>query len=106
MLAAGCSVPPEQIPGEYVSADRYRLYSCDQVERESARINARAGEIAAVLEQYAQSDPPRNGLTYWPEYARLKGERAALHQAALRRQCSVVSRVRTDAPMPAMQVPP
>jgi hypothetical protein len=105
-MLTGCSVYPHEIPREYVSSDRYRLYNCEQMERESARIDARASEIAATLAKFAQDDPPRNGLPLWPAYARLKGEHAALQQSAMYRQCAVTTRLGTQAPIPASAITP
>jgi hypothetical protein len=105
-MLTGCSVYPHEIPREYASANKYRLYNCDHVERESYRIDVRATQLAATLEKYAQSDPPLNGLALWPEYARLKGEHAALHKAAAARGCAVPTRVRMGAPPAGMEIEP
>jgi len=104
-LAMGCSVPAKDIPGEYVSSSRYRAYDCEQLASESARIHTHETQLAAILDRFAQHDPPLNGLAFWPEYARLKGERAALQQAAFARTCPAITPVRMNAPPPRAPSP-
>jgi hypothetical protein len=105
-LVMGCSVPSKDIPGEYVSPSRYRAYNCEQLASESARVHTRETQIAAIVDRFAQHDPPLNGLPFWPEYTRLKGERAALQQAAFASACSTTTPVRMNSPPPSSVITP
>ena len=98
----GCSTPSKDITPVQVSPLQYAAYDCEQIAGEQRRIHQRAGEVGARLDQAASNDKVLawSSLLVWPtlfflggtkkqeaEYARLRGEYEALHQAAVLRKC-------------------
>lgn len=117
---AACATQPDKIATSYVSPLQYKSYDCDQVAMELGRVTRRAGELQASLKKTADDDQAQMAvglILLWPtlffleggdgpeaqEYARLKGERDALEQAAVEKKC-IVNSVQTpteEAPAPA-----
>lgn len=115
-LALGaCASKPEDIATSYVSPLLYQQYNCDQMRMELARVSRRASELRGTLQKTAKDDQAQVAvsLIFWPslffleggdgvqaqEYARLKGERDALEQAAIGKNCSI--EVKTTPPSSA-----
>lgn len=105
MVLAGCATHPDSIGAQYVSPDMYNSFTCDQIRAEGTRLDRRLGELHASLSSEAESDQMETAvglILFWPalfflegsnspqtaEYARLKGERDALSQAAVRKSCA------------------
>lgn len=104
LALAGCSTASKDIVATPVSPMQYANYDCDQIAAEQRRIYARVGEIGGRLDQAAGNDNViawTGGLLFWPalfflggtkaqeaEYARLKGEYDALHQAGIMKKCA------------------
>lgn len=95
LLVSGCSGNPKKIEASYVSALKYREYSCTDIDDEITTINERTVELDKKLRRHSYV----NALTMtagmvlgWPamllmtgggstvkaEYSQLKGERDAL----------------------------
>jgi hypothetical protein len=94
-LVSGCSSNPKNIDAAYVSALKYRQYSCADIDTEITAINERT----AALDKKLRKRAPKNALNMaaglvlgWPamllmsggastitvEYSQLRGERNAL----------------------------
>jgi hypothetical protein len=101
-MAAGCSTASRDVTAAQVSPMPYEAYACEQLSAEGERIRARAAELAARLDKAAENDRKLvvASLLFLPtlfaiggtkdeeaEYARLKGEHAALRQVASRKGC-------------------
>ena len=100
----GCATSSKNISASYVSPMQYHSYDCDQLTLEAQRIHARVNELTGRLDQAASNDKwimAAGLLLVWPalfalggtnekeaEYARLKGEYDAIHQAAVMRKCT------------------
>ena len=116
-LALGaCASSPEKIQTTYVSPLQYQDYSCPQVAAELSRVTRRAGELQGSLKKDADADAWQVGvglILLWPvllaleggdgpeaaEYSRLKGERDALEQVAIQKNCGIqVEEVVAPAP--------
>lgn len=113
MSTYGCSTSSKKISASYVSPMQYHAYDCDQLALESQRIQARVNELSGRLDQAATNDKwimTAGLLLVWPalfalggtkeqeaEYARLKGEYDAIHQAAVMRKCTGVPATETAA---------
>jgi len=103
LLLSGCASRSEDISAAYVSPIQYNTYTCDQIREETARVTAHAQRLAGEVDDNATGDAVAVGVgvvLFWPalffidgdgveaqEYARLKGERTALEQAAIRKNC-------------------
>ncbi len=106
LLAVGCASQPDNIKSSYVSPVQYESYDCRQVQSEMQRVSHRASELRGDLKTKADIDAVQMGVglvLFWPaiffleggdgaeasEYARLKGEKEALEQAAIQKKCGV-----------------
>jgi len=107
LLAAtlsGCASSPDKMASAYVSPIQYQDYDCKQVGAELKRVSRRAQELYGQLDKTASNDAAQMAVgmvLFWPalffleggdgpeaaEYARLKGERDALEQVAIQKQC-------------------
>ena len=105
VAVAGCATTPGEIQAASLSPLAYKEYSCAEIAAESGRVSARESELHAVLEERADTDAVQMGvgmLLLWPtlfwldgdgveteEYAKLKGERVALREAAAAKRCDL-----------------
>lgn len=104
----GCASQPQDIATVYVSPIQYQNFNCSQIASEIQRVNRRASELEGTLQETADNDAGQMGvglLLFWPalffleggdgpqaqEYARLKGERDALEQSAIQKNCGTSS---------------
>ena len=102
----GCASQPDKIATSYVSPLQYQDYTCKQIGMELGSVTRRANELAGTLKKKADNDAIQMGvglILLWPtlfaleggdgaeaaEFARLKGERYALEQAAVQKSCSL-----------------
>jgi hypothetical protein len=107
-LITGCASQPKDIAATSVSTIQYENYSCKQVGMEMNRVSGRADDLYASLKQRADNDAMQMGvglILFWPtlflleggdgpeaaEYARLKGERTALDQVAVAKECDTAA---------------
>ena len=105
-VSAGCASSPDKIATTYVSPMQYQNYTCEQTTAEMTRVSRRATELQGTLEKTANNDTAQMAigmLIFWPallfleggngpeaaEYARLKGEKDALEQVAIQKNCAV-----------------
>lgn len=111
-ILAGCASSSKDIVSASVSPLQYQNYTCDQLLSENSRIQNKAIELGARLDQSAQNDKAITGvalLLFWPaafalggnkaqeaEYARLKGESDAIGQTLVMRNCGM----RAGSPVP------
>ena len=102
-LLTGCSTASQNISSEYISPHQYQSYDCDQLAQESSRILVRVKQLGVRLDQAASNDKAIGvvgAILFWPalfalggtkqqeaEYARLKGEYEAVHQAQIVKKC-------------------
>jgi len=107
-LITGCASQPKDIAATSVSTIQYENYSCKQVGMEMNRVGTRVDDLYASLKQRADNDAMQMGVglvLFWPtlflleggdgpeaaEYARLKGERLALDQVAVGKECDTAA---------------
>lgn len=121
---AGCSTASKDIVPVNVSPMQYAHYDCDQIAAEQLRIHGRVTQLGGRLDQAAANDQAIGwvgGLLFWPalfwlggtkeqeaEYARLRGEYEALHQAAIQKKCAAAlppTQQAAPAPSPAAPTP-
>lgn len=103
-MLVGCAQRADEIAPSYVSPLAYESYTCQQIFEESKRVSARAASVAGVQDSQASNDAVAMGVglvVFWPalffiggqdqsaELARLKGEKDALEQAAIRKNCGI-----------------
>lgn len=114
-ILAGCASASKDIVSASVSPLQYQAYSCEQLISENTRIQNKAVELGARLDQSAQNDKAITGVAlilFWPaafalggnkaqeaEYARLKGESDAIQQNLVMRNCGL--RAGSPSPVPA-----
>ena len=101
-LITACATSSENITAQYVSPAQYNSLNCQQIEAEMIRVGNQARSVAGVQDSKATSDAVATGigaLVFWPalfflvggdkeqELAQLKGERQALEQVAIQKEC-------------------
>ncbi len=105
LFLSACSTASRDIAADDVSPPGYQAYECDQIEAEARRLNTRVLQIGGQREEAASND---KGITavdtvlFWParfapggtgdqqaEFARLAGERDALHQVSIQKRCGM-----------------
>ncbi len=106
LVLSGCASQPKDIGAAYVSSVQYQDYDCEQIQIEMANVSRRANELHGQLKETADNDAAQMGIgavLFWPallfleggdgpaaqEYARLKGEKEALEQAAVKKRCGL-----------------
>lgn len=108
LLLAGCASKAENIGAAYVSPMQYETYNCGQLTEEAQRVSARVAEMTGAQNDKATGDAVKTGVAivlFWPaaffmsgdgqtaaELGRLKGEKAAIEQASIRRKCGIFFR--------------
>ena len=114
---AGCASSSKDIATTYISPLQYQSFDCNQVGAELQRVTRRAGELQVSIDKEAGNDAAQMGIglvLFWPallfleggdgpdaaEYARLKGERDALEQAAIQKSCGITITDEAAAPAP------
>jgi len=109
----GCATASKDVPVAYVSPMQYQAYDCEQLGSEIQRIQSRVTQLGGRLDEAASNDKAIAGvgmILFWPalfalggtkqqeaDYARLRGEYDATHQAAVLKKCS--GAVATPAPV-------
>ena len=110
---AGCSTASKDISAVSVSPLQYQSYDCEQLTRESQRIQVRVNQLGGRLDEAASNDKAITGvgmILFWPalfalggtkqqeaEYARLKGEYDAVQQTAIAKKCpGITTTVKTE----------
>ncbi|MFZ6643047.1 hypothetical protein ACO0LL_25225 [Undibacterium sp. TC4M20W] len=103
-LLAGCATTSKDISAVYISPLQYSTYDCDQLAMEGQRIQVRASQMGARIDQSASNGNLATAaavVIFWPaafftgsgnkeqqaEFARLKGEKEALDQAVIQKKC-------------------
>ena len=104
---SGCASSSGSIDAAYISPLKYNSYTCSQLEQEYARLLQRSGMANKQQDGIASGDTVAMtvGLVlFWPalffidtddkkeEVARLKGELNSVEQAAIQKDCAVVSK--------------
>ncbi len=109
LALAGCASHPDKIEAVYVSPLKYKDYDCEQIQMELDSVSQRTARLYQSLEAEATADQVQMGiglLLFWPallaleggdgpqatEYAQLKGEYRALHEAAVKEKCTIESK--------------
>jgi hypothetical protein len=116
---SGCATSSQDVAATYVSPTMYGNLSCDQLNQEAQRIQARVVQLGGRLDEAAQNDKVLTGvglILFWPalfalggtkqteaEYARLRGEYDAVQQASVQKNCA--NAIAASAPAPAASVP-
>ena len=102
---SGCASSPDKMQASYVSPLIYKDYSCDQLIQESDNVSRRENELYHSLKKEADNDTAQmaiGAVLFWPalffleggdgpqaaEYTRIKGEKNALQEAAVQKNCS------------------
>ncbi len=103
---SGCATSPDKIAASSVSPLIYQNYNCQQLVMEGDRVSRKTQALYASLDSKASTDSVQMTvglLLLWPtlffleggdgpeaaEYARLKGEYDAIHQAAIMKNCQM-----------------
>ena len=106
---AGCATASKDVPVQSVSPLTYSTFDCDQLRTEGSRLQARAGELGGRLDEAAANDKAITGVgvvLFWPalfflggtkqqeaEFGRVRGELAAIEQAATAKRCGMAPQV-------------
>lgn len=118
---AGCATASKDVPVAYVSPMQYQSYDCDQLGSEIQRIQSRVAQLGGRLDEAASNDKAIAGVgivLFWPalfalggtkqqeaDYARLRGEYDASHQAAILKKCPGAVTTASILGAPARVVP-
>ena len=113
----GCATSPDDIPTTHVSPLQYSSYDCDQIAMEMRFVGRKVNDLYYDLEDEASADEGQMALgliLFWPalfwleggddvragEYARLKGEKIALEDAAVMKKCDPATLPKFEDPKP------
>lgn len=105
-MITGCATTSNDISAVYVSPLQYASYDCDQMAMEGQRIQVRASQMGARIDQSASNGNLATAaavVIFWPaafftgsgnkeqqaEFSRLKGEKEAVDQAVILKKCSI-----------------
>lgn len=107
LLAVGCARSSDEIVAQTVSTATFDSYECDRIAAEHGRVSARLAELTTEIDDTAADDELMTtvGILVFPpllfflkgdgaeanEYGRLKGEHAALQDAAAQKQCPTIN---------------
>ena len=107
VVVSGCSTASKDIAPNYVSPMQYQSYDCAQIAAEDQRLSSRVSQLGGRLDEAASNDKSIGvvgAILFWPalfalggtkgqeaEYARLKGEHDALHQASIQKKCGMTA---------------
>ena len=107
LALGGCATASKDIAMADISPDAFATYNCEQLASETSRISSRVVQLGGRLDTASANDKGMVGvgvILFWPalfslggnqqqemEYARLKGEYAAIGQVATRKQCPAVN---------------
>jgi hypothetical protein len=103
-LVSGCATQPSNVAASHVSSLKYDSVDCRRLGIESADVEAKLSSVTSSLQSKANTDAVLIGasLILWPllfgtmatggkaeeqELARLKGEKIAIEQASLVKNC-------------------
>ena len=114
LLLAGCASKSEDIAPTYVSPMSYQNHTCQQLAAEAQSVAIRAQQAAGVQDKQRSNDQVLatvGGVLFWPsllflngdgqnaaELARLKGEKEAIEQASIQKQCGIQFQPQQIAP--------
>lgn len=112
ILLTGCATSSKDIAGTYVSPVQYQNYDCQQIAAEIARLQGRITQVGGRLDEASSND---KGITaagivlFWPalfflggtkqqesEFAALKGQYDAVHQASIEKKCGMPTTAKAD----------
>jgi len=116
-VTVGCATSPNEIQATHVSPIQYSSYDCKQIAMEMGFVGRKVNELYYQLEDEASADQGQMTvglILFWPalffleggddyragEYARLKGERLALEDAAVMKKCDPASLPTFEEPKP------
>ena len=114
MVAASCAQPPDAIAPAYVSTVPYKSWTCQQLSEETVRLQqalatasgqqtqARGNDVAGVI-LLGLPVSTLSGENIAPQIANLKGQRDAIAQTMIRKNCSQVATA--PPPQKAMTAP-
>jgi outer membrane murein-binding lipoprotein Lpp len=121
LVLAGCATSSKDVASAYVSPIQYQNYDCGQIAAENQRLATRVSQLGGRLDEAASNDKAIMGVglvLFWPalfalggtkqqeaEYARLKGEHDALQQAAIAKNCSILT-AKNESPATTSPVAP
>jgi hypothetical protein len=105
-LVSGCATQPSNVAASHVSSLKYDSVDCKRLGIEAADVEAKLSSVTGSLQSKANTDAVLIGasLILWPlllgtmatggkaeeqELARLKGEKVAIEQASLIKNCGV-----------------
>lgn len=106
LLVAACASNPDKMTASYVSPVEYQDYSCKQLSEEARRVSKRANELYGTLKKDSENDNAQMAvglILFWPtlffleggdgpqaaEYQRLKGERDAIEEMSIKKNCGI-----------------
>ncbi len=112
---AGCATPPDEISAAYASPLEFQELNCSQIELGMTRRSRRLSELYAQLDDEAETDEMQTAIglmIFFPalffleggdderasEYARLRGEMAALEDVGVGKECAGLEAYRFKKP--------
>ena len=89
---SGCAMPDEQLARFMVAPDKYMLYTCDDIAKETQAAAAREQELRQLMAKADVDAPGRlvSAVAYRPDYLTVRGEINELRKAAAAKHCTVV----------------
>jgi hypothetical protein len=91
-MLAGCTMSDDQAARFLVAPDKYTLYSCDEIARETLTKLAREAELQGLMAKAGTDSGGRliGDIAYRTDYITVKGELNDLRQTAASKHCDGV----------------
>ena len=89
-MLAGCAMSDDQAARFLVAPDKYTLYSCDEIARETQTKVAREHELQQLMAKAGNDSGGRliGDIAYRPDYITVHGELNDLRQTAIAKKCA------------------
>ncbi|MGI9477443.1 MAG: hypothetical protein ACR2PI_12115 [Hyphomicrobiaceae bacterium] len=103
-VLAGCASSADDVAPSYVSSAAFHNFNCQQLTEEARRVSQHAARAAGAQNRQARNDKIATGtalVLFWPaaffvsggnganaaELANLRGQKEAIEQAAIEKNC-------------------
>ena len=89
-MLAGCTMSDDQAARFLVAPDKYTLFSCDEIARETQTKVAREHELQQLMAKAGTESGGRliGDIAYRPDYITVHGELNDLRQTAIAKKCA------------------
>jgi len=100
VLLGGCAMSDDQMARFVVAPDKYTLYTCDEIARETQTKAAREQELQQLRARASAASGGQliSSVAYDPDYLTVRGELNELRKAAAEKNCAAAPGAAPPAP--------